>query len=316
MNRRFRWQASCAVTIAIFLGGCGSQQARNFSSVVPETQAIKHGSAQGSWIRSNAKQKTLLYISYFDGVNIYSYPSDELVGQLSGFESPEGLCSDAAGNVFVTDTVLQTVSEYAHGATVPIATLYDASGQFNPFGCSVDPTTTNLAVTSADSHDVFVFKDESGTPTIYTDRYAYGYFCTYDDNGNLFLDGENKNGVATHIGELPRGSSTVKDIKLSQPIRDNIGFAWDGKFLSIDGDLPSNVNYRLSVHGSKGTITSKASLLNAKYVLQFTIFDNQLIGPDQNANQVTFWKYPKGGNPVKSITGLQLPQGSTISQSR
>ncbi|HEY2477013.1 MAG TPA: hypothetical protein VGI19_19690, partial [Candidatus Cybelea sp.] len=64
-------------------------------------------------------------------------------------------------------------------------------------------------MTSADSHDVFVFKNESGTPRIYTDPYDYGDFCTYDASGNLFLNGKNKNGVAMHIGELPRDGSTV-----------------------------------------------------------------------------------------------------------
>jgi hypothetical protein len=81
--------------------------------------------------------------------------------------------------------------------------------------------------------------------------------------------------------------------------------------------LPSNVNYRIRVQGAKGTIVSKTSLVGAKYVVQFTIFNGQLIGPDQNANhQVTFWKYPSGGNPVKTITGLDVPEGSTISLAR
>jgi hypothetical protein len=316
MKTRFWHRTICAIAIGISVVGCDSHQNRTVTSPLPQTQSIERGPAPRSWIRPDAKRNTLLYISYFDGVNIYSYPSDEPVGKLGGFESPEGLCSDAKGNVFVTDTTLQRVFEYGHGGTTPIQTIYDSSGQFNPFGCSVDPTSNNLAVTSADSHDVFVFKNESGAPIIYIDRYDFGYFCTYDSHGNLFLNGKNKNGVATHIGELPHGSSTVKDIKLSQPIRGSVGFGWDGKYLSIDGDSSSDENYRLSVHGSKGTIMSEATLLTAKFVVQFTIFDNQLIGPDQSGNQVTFWKYPKGGNPVKSIAGVQLAQGSTISLSR
>jgi hypothetical protein len=112
---------------------------------------------------------------------------------------------------------------------------------------------------------------------------------------------------------LPRGSSEFRNIKLSQPISDLVGFAWDGKYVSVNGDLPSNINYRIRVRNSTATIVGKSNLLDAKYVMQFTVFNHQLIGPDQNASQVSFWKYPGGGNPVKTIAGLELPEGSTIS---
>jgi hypothetical protein len=296
---------SCALLFLTLLTACGA--------LSPTSPGMNDNMASSglTGVRSGAKKETLLYISWSGGVNVYSYPSDKQEISLTGFQSPEGLCSDKAGNVFVTDTEAQAVYEFAHGGTAPIATLYDNNAEFNAFGCSVDPTTNNLAVTSADSNDVFIFKNEAGTPSIVNNPYAYGYFCTYDGSGNLFTRGTND-----HVAELPRGTTEFQNIKLSEAISDVVGFAWDGKLLSIDGDIPTNVNYRIRVHESRATVVSKSGLLGAKFVVQFTIFNNQLIGPDQNANQVSFWKYPSGGNPVKTIAGLELPQGSTISLAR
>jgi len=61
-----------------------------------------------------------------------------------------GLCVDAQGNVFVPTWQGESgtrgyVYEFAHGGSTPIATLSDPGGAF---GCSVDLTTGNLAVTN------------------------------------------------------------------------------------------------------------------------------------------------------------------------
>ena len=59
-----------------------------------------------------------------------------------GSYGESGDCTDANGNVFISND--DNVFEYAHGGTEPIATL-DLPGS-NAIGCSVDPTTGNLAV--------------------------------------------------------------------------------------------------------------------------------------------------------------------------
>jgi len=306
MALKLRLCAAYAVASLVLLSGCNAYlSTKTASGFTPNVQTKAH---IRSWALPESKHDTLLYISDFYGVHVYSYPSGTLVGELEDFQSPAGLCSDKAGNVFVTDTEAQKVYEFAHGGTQPIATLYDNYASFNAFACSVDRATKTLAVTSADSNDVFLFKDEAGSPIIYKNPYAFGYFCTYDGSGNLFT-----RGTDNHIAELSKGSTSFTNIKLSERVHDIVGFAWDGNYLSINGNSPSNVNYRVQVNGRKATIVSKASLLQAKFVVQFTLYNHQLIGPDQNANRVSFWKYPKATNPVKTIGELELPEGSTIS---
>ena len=51
-----------------------------------------------------AKSEDLLYISDYYGVHVFSYPKGLHVGDIYGFASPAGLCSNKKGDVFVTDT--------------------------------------------------------------------------------------------------------------------------------------------------------------------------------------------------------------------
>ncbi len=237
------------------------------------------------------------------------------MGRLDGFEDPAGLCSDKAGHVFVSDYAGQTVYEFAHGGTQPIATFTQYPSQdFSPIDCSVDPGTDNLAVESAGTYSVYMFKHEGHAATIYHNPYSYGYFCSYDGSGNFFA-----RGTPHHIAELPKGASTFANIKLSRSIDDLEGFAWDGKYLSIvslTNYTSTNTDYRIHVHGSHATIVSSSILTNAKLVRQFTIYNYRFIAPDQFASQVTFWKYPGFGNSIGAIQGLTDPLGSAISVAR
>jgi DNA-binding beta-propeller fold protein YncE len=308
---------TCAV--AVVLASCGGSQAPIAPpGAMPQTAAIaSHADRGKSWMLPEAKNEDLLYIS-FEGaaVNVYSYSTDRLVGQITGFGDVAGLCSDKDGNVFATDTFSRIVYEFAHGGTQPIAKLYSGTNDFGPFGCAVDPTTNNLAVTNADSYEIFIFANESGTPSLYSNPYAYGQFCTYDDAGNLFT-----RGTTSHVAELPKGSSTFQNLKLNEKnLKDLVGFAWDGKYLSVNNNINNghrdiNVNYRIHVANQKATIVRKTRLRGAEFVFQFTIYNNQLIGPDEQASKVSFWKYPIVGAPVKTIA-VAAPLGSAISVAR
>ena len=81
-------------------------------------------------------------------VNAYTYPEGRLVGTLTGFISPFGECTDAAGDVFIvaysdSSKKSSTIYEYAHGGTAPIATLSDPTVAF---GCAIDPRPATLRI--------------------------------------------------------------------------------------------------------------------------------------------------------------------------
>lgn len=135
--------------VAVLAGCSGYGTTLQPGAAPPNASAASHGPAARSWMLPEAKNNDLLYVSDLlaQVVYIYTYRGHKLVGTLTGFFNPEGLCVDKAGDVYVTNDTsegVHQITEYAHGATTPLRTLNDPQGRAN--GCSVDPKTGDLAV--------------------------------------------------------------------------------------------------------------------------------------------------------------------------
>ncbi len=289
---------------------------------------------------SAAKSEALLYLSDTSSkVYAYSYPSGQLVGTLTGLNTPQGECIDSAGDVWITEYLSKELAEYAHGGTQPIATLSDPG---NPVGCSVDGATGNLAVANYYPATVEVYLNAQGTPTAYSDSAFPTYLsCTYDNAGDLFADSADSVGMIT---ELPSGASELQTITLSKEIA-TLSMQWDGSYVSIVGSVDDKLShgaarnargtapdarrgpievYRVSVSGSSGAVVGETALKNPidKRVgtpsEQFWISGNAIIGPDSYRNghttDVLSWRYPRGGQPIHVIhTDWSEPWGTALS---
>src|ERR1700722_2239249 len=150
---QFNRYALPACVAAAVVAGCANQQTVGTPPVgTPSVASLNAASAargeHGSWMKPSAKGKSLVYVSSVlsNDVYVYSYSTQQLVGTLTGFTTPYGLCSDKKGNVWIVNDGASQLVEYAHGGTSPLATLSD-SGEY-PEGCAVDPQTGNLAVTN------------------------------------------------------------------------------------------------------------------------------------------------------------------------
>jgi hypothetical protein len=337
--RRF-WYTVGILASGAMLASCSGSGTQPQQGLVPSTR-LQSGSAHydrgGSWILPSAKKSDLLYISDLlaQVVDIYTYGHGyKLVGELTGFFNPEGLCVDKKGNVYVTnDTSLGVyqITEYAHGSTSPTRTLNDPDGRAN--GCSVDPTTGNLAVAdfwgpSEIIGNVAVFPKANGPPTSYSNsNIFYDYYCGYDDNGNLFVDGETE-GSVFGLGELAKGGSTLKFVNIDETIYLPGGVQWDGKYLAVGDQVAVKHNftstiYQFSINGSVATTVNTMVLTGSSQVAQFWIprihngakrrYGDRLIGPNQNGKDTMFWDYPSGGNPIVTIPGETDPIGATVS---
>ncbi len=273
-----------------------------------------------SWVASDAITQNLLYVSNVRTVTVYSYPRGKVEGTLRRFYIATGECVDKKGDVFVVDDGFGKVFMYAHGGMKRIRTLV-ATG--NPVGCSIDPTTGNLAVTTlghGSNGSVAIFKNASGNPTIYQDSaFQQMYFCGYDDKGNLFVDGVHSPGGTGDFvfAELPKGSSTFTNIMLNQYIGFPGGVQWDGKHVAI-GDQTTNI-YQFAINGSTGTIVGMTHMgSGAQYVKQFWIQGQRVIAPNVYAtsgSDVFFYSYPTGGSATKTITkGVKDAQGAVVSK--
>jgi hypothetical protein len=286
-----------------------------------------HADHNTSWMAPGANKDDLLYISDQGSRDVYvfSYPQGALVGTLTGFVNPRGECVDRTGNVWIVDLgsgPTASVLEYAHGGTSRIRAI-DIKNEY-PYGCSVDRTTGNLAVTYfSDSYGstqgaVEVYEHAKAHKIRrYVDASIYHYvLCDYDNQGNLYVDGFSA-GSAFEFAEIPSGSSSFTNITLNQGIDAPGGVKWDGKYVAV-GDLDNDVIYQFTISGSQGNKVGSTPLNGGSYVEQFWIqgLDHRVIGPSNGSASVMFWKYPAGGNPTRTITGFTYPFGSVISKGR
>jgi len=281
--------------------------------------------AARSWMAPDAKRSTsLLYVADqgANDVDVYSYPRGDLKGTLTGFQTPSGVCSNKAGDVFILNGNGTTVEVYKHGGSSPIRTL-NLPG-YPELNCSVDPTTGNLAlgVLGGTCGDCFVvFAGGTGTPTVYTPSGQTGLpGCGYDKNGNLFCDAYGHSD-AFALYELPKGSSTVKTIPVSGASGWVAGpMQWDGTDLAVGGSAGPTL-YQIQLSGSTGSVVGSTSLSGAGAVWQFWITKKpkgglRVIAPTfiNSIPTAGYWNYPAGGTATKMITnGLTQPDGAAIS---
>ncbi len=277
-----------------------------------------------SWMSPNAKKQPLLYVSdqTTNDVYVYSFPTGKLMGTLTGFDAPYGQCTDAHGNIFITQFNSSKVTEYAHGGTAPINTL-SVSGEY-PTGCSIDPKTGNLAVATFINDNypggIFVFAHAKGMATEYKAPDMYYYFPpAYDNRGNLYVETEGPTSGGTIVQELPHGSGTFESLYLNVTIHFPSGVQWDGKALDL-GDQsfsPSEGSgiYRMQVKGNFATMTSEFLLPGScgfSDVVQPWVQASKIVAPDAFCGTVGIDSKIGGANQ-KYLTNTQYPMGATVS---
>jgi hypothetical protein len=317
------------------LAGCSSTGTTLQPVVAQRGAAGSHTPVGHSWIAPGAKSGDLLYVSDLlaQVVDIYTYGHQyhKLVGMLTGFFNPEGLCVDKAGDVWVTNDTsegVHQITEYAHGGTTPIQTLNDPDGRAN--GCSVNPKTGDLAVAdfwgpTEQIGNVAIYAHASGNPTFYSNpNIFYYYYCAYDGSGNLFVDGETQ-GSVFGLGELPKGGNTLNFVPVNETIYLPGGVQWDGRNLAVGDQVAvkhnfTSVIYEFSISGGAGTEVGTTILNGSSQVAQFWLprvrdgrEATKVIGPNQQGKDTLFWDYPAGGNSIKTISGETDPTGVTIS---
>lgn len=309
----------CTCVAVAMLAGCGGSQLPLAAPAgMPQRSEIAADDGGSAWMAPNAARRDLLYVSSRFGVSVYAYPQGKLVGKLRGFTTATGQCVDGKGDVYITDEGTGRIHEYAHGGTKRIKTLVDPGS----IGCSIDPTTGNLAVTSFGVEGVAIFKNARGKATKYTDpSFEKYFFCGYDEKGNLFVDGLSHPSLGDVVfADLPKSGSKLKTIALDRHIGWPGGVQWDGKYLAV-GDQSTPTIYRFSIVGGRGTNVGSVHLgSNANDIQQFFIQGHTVIAPNAcvpgkcGAN-VLFFEYPAGGKATKKITRALkgFPAGASVS---
>ena len=266
--------------------------------------------------------QSLLYVSDLATGSVYvrALPKGNLVGTLSGFGEPEGMCADRKGDVFITDYEIGVIREYAHGGQNPIAMLNDTG--FHPYDCSVDPVTGDLAVTNLTDEGnrirgiLATYAKAQGAARYRYDRGIGFAYCSYDDKGDLFLDGVGPPPNAPAYAELRRGASTFTTITVAQTITSPGGIRWDGKYFSV-GERAANVVYRIKIVGSRGIEAGATTLAGSNEIGPLWIAGSTIYVPQytskENQAEVRFYHYPAGGKALNTLFGFSVPGGVTVS---
>ncbi|HLY01894.1 MAG TPA: hypothetical protein VKR56_05285 [Candidatus Cybelea sp.] len=268
----------------------------------------------------NAGAGALLYLTSYgqSTVKTYDWPGLQHERTLKGFTHEEGLCADSKGDVFVANTNVDNIEEYAHGGTKPIATLADLPYYF-PSSCAVDPVSGDLAVTNlayynsgSGSGNLVIFKHAAGRPQPYSIATIFAdYMCGYDDRGNLVVDGLKLHGSAA-FAILEHGSTKLETLTLDHAPSTAGGVQWDGKHWAI-GDGFATI-YQYDVAGTKGTRVGTTTLGESASIFGFFISGDRVIAPEHSTHKVQIFKYPAGGTALETIGGLNLPFGAAISR--
>ena len=358
---------SVGTAVAVFAGCSGAQQSRGAFDLGDAASMRTGGLAAGhliathdssaqpavsqrhkeAWISPDIRRiKSLLFVSDpgANAIDIFALPTLRLKGQVTGFDFPEGECSDQSGNIWVTDEFVQQIIELSRLGEV-IRTLSDPAGY--PVSCSVDRTSGNLAVTNkvdlgSAPGQVEIYVGASGIPDPISNPHQTLYFFDgYDNSGNLFVDGFTAGSPPIFVlseclaGHQDCSTVKVKGAQIYYPGMVQV-YASSGHYLVV-GDQechrgsgpPHTCLYRVSISGSTGEVVDKISLDNYDAgavcdVGQGVIYgshDKYLAGTDNeylcgSTSTVNRWPFSNGGIPINYSTdggALSYPVGAAVS---
>jgi hypothetical protein len=259
-------------------------------------------------------------------VEFYDYARghvSSLQGTLTGFSYPGQPCVDKAGDVFIPDYALGTVTEFAHGGTTPIQTLTDTFG--GPTGCSIDNSTGNLAAANFGKGSVSVWAGAMGTPTAFDWSHTTPNpeYVAYDGSGDLFIEGQTSAGGGGVLGELKKGRKSITTLELNGF---NITYAgslqWGGTFLLVGdqgtpGTGPSSVHQAIvsaKLVTSYSTLTFPESIDVTGYWKYGSVPNADIIGADYGARNVQVDEFPHMFLRTDVTDGVTDPFGAVVSK--
>jgi hypothetical protein len=348
MNTRGLLKCAGAAVALVIVSACGSglQQAQGEMAVAPSA-ATPSASYAGRTLFVNGRPVTAarlptamprfatilpdrrrrhkkfeyIFNVYGTYASIFDYPkSTAMIGQING-AGGQGCTNALYGYgrkiIWNPGRTNYGVTEYQVGSNKVLKTLsldyeYTSSCAMNASG----DLAVGILLGNSYSRggQVVIFKNASGSGTVYNTPLYKEYFDGYDPSGNLFADGFGASSYSFELVELPSGSSTFKALTTSNSVDFPGSVQWDGQYLTVL-DQESNEMYQYSISGTKATLKGTVQLEGAGDCAQTWIVKRLVYCADADNGQGEVYNYPAGGSPVAVFTGnFDFPLGVTAAK--
>jgi hypothetical protein len=266
-----------------------------FASLAPDT--------------STGKKREYVINDYGSYAAIFDYPkSDSQIGEINdvGGQGCTNVLYGYGKRTFWIVAGAGDINEYKVRKSALVRTITVSADDF-PSSCAMD-TSGDLAVgilDGPDTGDLEVFKNATGTPTIYRTPLEEEFFDGYDNQGNLFADGFNSS-FNDQLVELPKGSTTAKAITTSNTMLFPGSVQWDGTYLTVF-DQEADALYQYTVSGTTATLEGTVSLSSASDCAQTWIVKGLIYCGDAGRDEGSVFSYPAGGSSI-AVLGSGLPE--------
>jgi len=318
---------TAVLLVACFVGVAVAADANKNASVARPDVVGLAPTAVHPFVNSRAieaaTQKIFVSDAVNNVVNIYN-ASGKQIGQLTGFSQPQGLATDAKGNLYVADTNNSQIVVFKPPYNKPPTKLADPG--YYPAGVAVITigTTTYVGVSNICSAPnctqggFIVYKNGKSKGAFQSSSIYRVYFLGFDAKGNLYADGTNSSGVVT-VGEVPNaanGGKTFKPLTTGNAISfpGGVEVTNKGKIAIDDQTGLAVYTYNPPKAGSLGSPIHTTALTGAGDPVTFA-FTNTLTDlwtADASLAESNEYKYPAGGSPVKTISVGGQPIGVAV----
>jgi sugar lactone lactonase YvrE len=293
----FRFTAGVALGASLLVAGCsaGSELA-----------------GSRAWIAPAAKKCTQrLYVSSYklNYVDIYCTTGHNQapIGKITdGINGPEGANVDGKGNLYVTNTTANTVTEYAPGSTT--SSFSYSSGLGYPAGVAID-RKGDVYVTSLRPASLEVFPQESNSPKLKITDLPYPIDVALDRSGNAYVTTYSTGYKGGEIFEFSPGSTGGKNLGIATKEPGGIALDKAGDIVTADQGLPGVLVFPPGKKVASKTFGQNAIDPDA---VRLSSDEKQVYVGDAVGNAVYVYDYPSG-KLVDTITdGVDGPNGLAL----
>jgi hypothetical protein len=259
-------------------------------------------------------------------------PAGTLIGELTGFNGPQGMASDIKGDLYIADSVNSRIVIYEAGFQNPPRYISDPGQDViavDSFSNGAYVAVANIVGSGNAPGSISIYKGSTLVSNV-SDDIENAFTCAFDAAGNLFATVTTKNGL-TAVGEIANatsGGTTFTTLSTTNKLRfaSAVQVTTSGH-IAVADQSPNNLlspttiyTYNAPLGGSLGTPVQVTKLVGSHEFTGFAFAKNMtdLYDAESSIGTANEFAYPAGGKALSTITppsgsdGRGLPWGIAI----